>query len=216
MNRRLTLHSTDSPAAGGAGAPSTSADDLAELFDRTCPPRPPVPHAWPDASDPVQGGEEQLIPLILHAARRGPKTLRRPWGIIVVEVFAPRAGRHGAIVLRVVPVALWHSARTSAAHCELAPEECVRWIRPTAWALARQFLPRGILLANLAIARWQPRAGELFALVVPDEPDAAGKCVEVERTFFDQHMPAIIASVHHEIEQMRTAVARAGLATQTA
>jgi hypothetical protein len=216
MIRRHTAHSPDSPAAGGTGSPTTPVDYLNDLFDRSASGHGSGARIAAAGGDVPQGLEKGLIQLILHAARHGPRALRRPWGHAVVEVFAPSAAGQGAIALRIVPSSLWNSAQTDRALGDLSDEDCIRWLRPTAWALARRFLPRGVLLANLAIARWRPCPGELFALAVLDGPFAAEVCIDLELTFVNEHLPTILASLRKELSDLRRTTRNAPLAAEVA
>lgn len=202
---RFEAHSPDSPSSAGVGLPTTPIDYLNELFDRSIA-RSDSRASVPAADVAVtHGPDERLIQLILRAARQGPCALRRPWGHVVVEVFAPSGAGLGAIALRFLPSSLWGPAEANPAPAGLSHEDCTRWLRPTAWALARRFLPRGVLLANLSIARWQPRHGELFALAVLDGPLAAEVCIDLELSFIDEHMPTILASLKKEMRHLRRA-----------
>jgi hypothetical protein len=147
-----------------------------------------------------------LVSRVLHAARKGPETLEYPWGQVRVQIVPPPDFSRAAVSLRIVPTVLWDSIAARAQADERVAMDWCSWLRPTAWALARQLLPRDVYLANLAFPSWRATENELFAVIVPDGTEAADRLVELERDFFNGGMARLLRALDLEVDSIRSAM----------
>jgi len=151
------------------------------------------------AADDAHDG---IVSRALSAARRGPQMLVYQWGHVRIRNIAPPEISRAAVSLRVHPTALWDAIAARAQVGETPAMQWRGWLRPTAWALARQLLPRNVYLANLAFPRWRTVDDELFSLVVPDGTEAAEQLVELERDFFKVGMSRLLRGLELGVNSM--------------